>query len=116
MNTSSGLALLQNNVKREYLLKEQFKSKYPVPKCIQSSLNRICSFILNYTKVCYLSFVDERILIQYIKYHKLKNFYIISFSQTIQDIRNFYLFLNNKKIKIKELDLSIQNYHLWLRL
>lgn len=100
----------------DFLLRQfQYES---ITEEIQQSLDRLCFYLYNHTNVHYFSFVNEKILIAYIKYHRSLNFEIISFKQTIRDVNNFLLFLRNNKHdnSHQKIDLSIGNFNLWTRL
>lgn len=63
--------------------------------------------------------IDEVVLIDYIKYHKCKNFTDRSFQYVIKDIKNFLKFLEENHWYLKNIpriDFSTENFHFWLRL
>lgn len=109
-----------NMTVRYILLSEQFylENSHPSYITLKESLDRIFHYIYNHTNITYLDFVDGNVLYNYIKYHRNNNFSIISFIQTIKDIKTYLFFLRNVKNKdnIPSIDLSLQNYHFWARL
>lgn len=93
----------------------QYENKR-ITEDIQHSLDRLCLFLYNHTNVHYFSFVNENILLAYIKYHRSINFEIIPFVQTVKDVNNFLLFSRNNGNRNSNMDLSIGNFNLWTRL
>lgn len=85
---------------------------------IKQSLDRFCLYLYKHTDIHYFSFVNEKILKSYISYHLSINFEIISFVQVIKDVNNFLFFLRNNQyeINIPKIDLSVENFNLWMRL
>lgn len=81
-------------------------------------LVRIFHFLYENSSITNLAFLREETLVQYIKFHRFKQFEIISFTQAIQDIKIFAFYLRNKRGINKELrlDMSIKNYHFWIHL
>jgi hypothetical protein len=111
------LLALRNKMRYE-LLTEQFRiDQYEfIYNEFQHSLDRIFSYIYNYTDVMYIEFINKSILYDYMKYHhKLKD---IAFIEMIMDVKKFLFFLEGiKKIKnVPKLDLSVKNFSLWSKL
>ncbi|MFC5466396.1 hypothetical protein [Lederbergia graminis] len=83
----------------------------------QETLNRLFSFIYEHTNIMYLTFIKKKHLIDYLIYHSVNEFQIISFVEAVKDVKRFINFLQKKKIKtIDDLDLSLINSMLWIRL
>lgn len=104
---------------RYSILSSQFPfKKIPVGSSEYDSLNRIFHFLLESTDIYYLVFLKEETLVQYLKYHHLKHFKVITFTQAVSDIKIFTLYLKNNREINKELkfDVSLQNYHFWINL
>lgn len=82
------------------------------------SLIRVFQFLYENTNINHLVFLREDTLVQYLKYHKSKQFKLISFTQVIHDLKIFIAYLANKKRINKELilDLSLKNNNLWRNL
>lgn len=100
----------------DFLLSQfQYENKR-ITEDIQHSLDRLCLFLYNHTNIHYFSFVNEKILIAYINYHRSINFEIIPFFQTVKDVNNFLLFLKGNGNNVPNMDLSIGNSNLWIRL
>lgn len=82
------------------------------------SLKRIFHFLYENTNIIQLVFIREETLIQYLKYQRSKQFKVITFTQAIQDIKIFILYLRNKRgiNRDLKLDISLKNYHFWINL
>ena len=84
----------------------------------QQSLDRIFSFVYEYTDIHYLVFLRQETLTDYLKFHCSRNFEVISFMQAVEDIKTLQAFMEKKKeIKsVPKIDLSLQNLNLWMLL
>ncbi|WP_071392625.1 hypothetical protein [Bacillus tuaregi] len=107
--------------KRYKWLKKQFQyCKSPLAyKDIDNSLERILFYVYSYTNINYIEFIDDKVLYNYIKTHRLNNFREINFVTAISDVKNYLLFIEaNKELKEykPEIDLSVKNFSLWMRL
>lgn len=82
---------------------------------IEESLYRIFLFVYNHTKITHIDFINEKILLEYIQFHRSTQFQEVSFTGAIKDIKNFLYFLKTiKKQKyIPKVDLSLSNYGFW---
>ncbi len=103
---------------RYELLAEQFRiDQYEfINNELQHSLDRLFSYIYNYTDFMYIEFIDKSTLYDYMKYHqKLKD---IHFIEIIMDVKKFIFFLEDiKRIKnVPKVDLSVKNFSLWMKL
>lgn len=105
---------------RYELLFEQFQIKsYDLfYEDLQQSLDRLFSYVYNYTDIMYIEFIDKDTLYDYIKYHRSKKEREIHFIEIISDIKNFLFYLKViKKIKnVPKIDLSVKNFNLWTKL
>ncbi|MFD1708895.1 hypothetical protein ACFSCZ_19710 [Siminovitchia sediminis] len=108
-----------NKISRFELLLSQFPFKdQRMNRNDTQSFIRFFYFLYENTNIHYLYFVKKETLIDYLKYHRSKQFEIISFTQVIQDINLFILYLKNKSgiNKEIEIDLSLKNTKLWMNL
>lgn len=108
-----------NSFRYEFLSKQFYVSEEnPYYFKVSNSLNRVFDYIYHCTDLMYIEFIDEEILYEYIKYHRRKNFKKVSFPQVIKDIKNYVFFLNNIKRfdYIPKVNLSTENYYLWLKI
>ena len=105
---------------RYELLYEQFQlNTYDLfHKDMQLSLDRLFSYIYNYTDVMYIEFIDKNTLYDYIKFHRSKKVREIHFIEIISDVRKFLFYLEDiKKMKnVPKIDLSVKNFSLWSKL
>ena len=105
---------------RYELLFEQFQIEtYDfLHKDMQQSLDRIFSYIYNYTDIMYIEYIDKDTLYEYIKYHRSKKVEEIHFIEVISDVKKFLFYLQDiKKIKnVPKIDLSVKNFNLWAKL
>ena len=110
---------LKNNIRYELLL-EQFQlpsgDSIILNMKLKNSLNRIFTYIYQYTNIMYLEFVDNEILYNYIKFQCSSIPKNCNFVEAIKDVKNFISFLEKiKKIKnVPKVYLSLQNIHLWI--
>lgn len=110
------------NRRREMLTRQfQYELKHKVEltnvKNSRHSLDRLFWFVYVYTDICTIESIKTDTLFEYLKYHHLEKFKKISFSEAVRDV-NYFLSVRNKNISTSTLkvDLSLQNYNLWLRL
>ena len=107
------------NKMRYELLFEQFQlNTYDLfYKDMQLSLDRLFSYIYNYTDIMYIEFIDKNTLYDYIKYHRSK-VREIHFIEIISDVKKFLFYLEDiKKYKnVPKIDLSVKNFSLWSKL
>lgn len=84
---------------------------------MKASIQRMYYYILNHTDVNYLESITGEILISYIRFHKSQNFDVVSFQDSIKDIRTFINFVNQYHFRYEPIiNLSVLNYSLWMRL
>ncbi|MBU8880844.1 hypothetical protein BGM26_17975 [Bacillus sp. FJAT-29790] len=109
------LALVKDQ--RYNVLKSQFQHEY-IESNMEQSLERICLFLYHHTNIYYLSFVNEKTLLDYLKYHRSISFEIIPFVRVVKDIKNFLFFLQNNKNegRVPTIDLTVWNFDDWTRL
>lgn len=64
-----------------------------------------------------IEFINEENLYNYIRYQRRYNFKEVSFLQTIKDIKAYLFFLKyvKRKKQLPQVDLSVNNYGLWLK-
>jgi hypothetical protein len=105
---------------RYELLFEQFQIKsYDLfYQDLQQSLDRLFSYVYNYTDIMYIEFIDKDTLYDYIKYHRSKKEREIHFIEIISDVKKFLFYLEGiKKIRhVPKIDLSVKNFNLWTKL
>ena len=105
---------------RYELLFEQFQIKsYDLfYQDLQQSLDRLFSYIYNYTDIMYIEYIDKDTLYDYIKYHRSKKVMEIQFIEIISDVKKFLFYLEGiKKIRhVPKIDLSVKNFNLWTKL
>ena len=105
---------------RYELLLEQFQidTYHLFYKDLQQSLDRLFSYVYNYTDIMYIEFIDKDTLYDYIKYHRSKKEREIHFIEIISDVKKFLFYLKGiKKIKdVPKIDLSVKNFNLWAKL
>ena len=108
------------NKMRYDLLSEQFQiNTYDLfHQDMQDSLDRLFSYIYNYTDIMYIEYIDKNTLYDYMKYHRSKKVRETHFIDIISDIKKFLFFLKDiKKIKTApKVDLSVKNFSLWSKL
>ncbi len=105
-------------LKRSKALTRQFKhSNLWINEQKKASLNRIYKYILNHTDVNFLENITGEILINYIRFHKSLNFRVVSFQNSITDVKTFIKFVNRYHFSYQPIiNLSISNYSLWMKL
>lgn len=84
----------------------------------RESFIRLFDFLYEHTDIHYLAFIKEETLIQYLKYHYIRQFKYLSFTEVIQDIKRFIFYLKNRPEFNKDLklDFSLLNLPLWIHL
>lgn len=111
-----------NDTMRYQLLAEQLTLKQFQVDCttgyykeMEKSLTRIFWHVYTYSNVLYIDFIDEKLLVDYIKHHKKRNFQELDFIDAIKDVKHFLIFLEKfkKAPKIPQIDLSVNNVSLW---
>ena len=113
------MKVLKESVRYQLLIKQfQLDNSTLTWEKIENSLERIFLYIYKYTTIMYIEFIDEKVLFNYIKFHRLKNFEEISFSEAIRDVKILLYFLEKIKgiKKIHGVNFSVNNYSLWTRL
>lgn len=104
---------------RQLLLVEQFHIHDHTIRDheIKASLERIFTYILTKTKIWYIEFIDEKVLYDYIRY-QCRNSKEVDFYQAVRDVKNYLYFLRyiRRSKYIPEVDLSIKNLLLWLKI
>lgn len=107
------MLVIKNQTRYELLL-SQFKidSKTPLYKEYNETLERIFTYIYNYTDIMYIEDIDEETLYNYIEYQMKKRNNKNNFVNVIKDVKKFLYFLKNiKKVKtIPDVDLSINSF------
>jgi hypothetical protein len=106
----------RERLKRQFQYELKHKVELTNVKHSRHSLDRLFWFVYIYTDICTIESIKTDTLFEYLKYHHLEEFKLISFSQAVKDV-NYFLFVRNKNISTSTLkvDLSLQNYNLWLR-
>ena len=108
------------NKMRYELLFEQFQlNPYDLfYKDMQLSLDRLFSYIYNYTDVMYIEFIDKNTLYDYIKYHRSKKVREIHFIEIISDVKEISLLFRGyqENKNVPKIDLSVKNFSLWSKL
>lgn len=84
-------------------------------KKMEHSLNRLFWYVYSHSDILYIEFINEKILVQYIKFQRESGFQELTFTEAIQDVKHFIAFLEKfKKLKrIPKIDLSVNNSSLW---
>ena len=104
---------LKNKMRYELLLEQfQFKKVIPYYWEFKNSLNRIFSYIYQYTDIMYIEFIDEEVLHKYIKFHCSRTVKRSNFVESVKDVKRFLVFLKNtKKVKkIPKVNLSLKGF------
>ncbi|MFD5853715.1 hypothetical protein ACFWGC_26640 [Cytobacillus pseudoceanisediminis] len=113
-----GYTIANYKDERHSLLAYQFTKKHSIlPQNIQESLNRIFDYVSQFTNILFIQFVDAKVLKSYLQYHHEYKFTKISFQDAMKDIRHFKFYLINLYgVELNlEVDFSIHNFNLWLR-
>lgn len=109
----------KKDTSRYDLLKNQFYLKsLSHNEEIEDSLRRLFLYVYKNTKITYIEFINEQILFDYINFQRSKGFKDVSFISAIRDIKNYIYFLKNikKSEYTPKVNLSVNNYPLWLNL
>lgn len=102
----------RNEGRYEWLLNQfQTDSSSPFYIEVNHSLNRIFTYIYDYTLIMYIEDIDEEILYDYIQFQSLNN-KEIGFVKAIKDVKLFIYFLKYiKRLKnIPSVDFSIKQF------
>ncbi|WP_428909648.1 hypothetical protein [Niallia sp. Krafla_26] len=115
------MAVVKNDVRYEILAREfKFLSDEAsyFSQELKKSLERIFSYVYNHTDLFYIESIDEKLLYDYIDYHRKMNFRKASFCEALKDTKNFLYFSKHVKgfKKVPEIDLSVNNVSLWSQL
>ena len=91
------------NKMRYELLFEQFQlNTYDLfYKDMQLSLDRLFSYIYNYTDIMYIEFIDKNTLYDYIKYHRSKKVREIHIIEIISDVKEISLLFRGYQENIR---------------
>ena len=105
-------------LKRSKTLTRQFNPcRLSLNEQMTESIQRMYNYILNHTDINYLENITGEILISYIRFHKSQNFNVISFQDSIKDVKTFIRFVDQYHFRYQPIiDLSVKNYSLWMRL
>jgi site-specific recombinase XerD len=105
------------NINRYQMLIGQFQADCDVCERMKRSLERVFLYVYTYTNIYYIEFINEKVLINYIKFHCSRNFKETSIIEIIKDVKNFIDFLERKGVKnTPKVDLSVKNFSFWTRL
>jgi hypothetical protein len=87
-----------------------------LPDYIKESINRYTEFHFSNSQIYNIHYTNFQNLLDYLNYHQENNFSVLTFEQTVRDIKNITKYLRNY-LGIEDppyINFSIRHHRLWL--